>query len=151
MHSTNLRTSLFLILLSTSVLFSSVSKADGVVVSNAVIRLLPGNLPAAGYFTLSNKSDEAIILVGAKVDLFGHVLMHQSRETDGMAHMEEISEIVLEPGADIEFKPRSYHLMLMERANPIVIGDTVPVDLLFKSSNDIKVSFKTVSPTEVLD
>lgn len=127
----------------------SVTQARGAVVENAIIRLLPGNLPAAGYFTLNNLSDESIILKGAESAIYGKVMMHESKEKDGMVHMEQVSAITLKPGEIVDFKPRSYHLMLMMRREPVAIGDKVSIRLVFENGHHISVDFKTVSPTEM--
>lgn len=127
----------------------SVTHARGAGVENAIIRLLPGNLPAAGYFTLNNLSDETITLTGAESAIYGNVMMHESIDKDGMAHMEEVSAITLKPGEIVDFKPRSYHLMLMMRRESVAIGDKVPIRLVFENGHHISVDFKTVSPTEI--
>jgi len=44
-------------------------------VSEAKLRLLPGNLPAAGYFTLTNTGNQPVVLTGAQSPAFAQVMM----------------------------------------------------------------------------
>ena len=39
-------------------------------VSEAKLRLLPGNLPAAGYFTLTNSGSQTVVLTSARSPIF---------------------------------------------------------------------------------
>ncbi|MHB0762947.1 copper chaperone PCu(A)C [Stutzerimonas sp. NM35] len=49
-------------------------------VSEAKLRLPPGNLPAAGYFTLTNTGKQPVILAGAQSQAFAQVMMQGQRE-----------------------------------------------------------------------
>ncbi|EMP56540.1 hypothetical protein MSNKSG1_04376 [Marinobacter santoriniensis NKSG1] len=129
------------LLLSTGLAFAS-----DVAVSNPKVRLMPGDIPSAGYFKLHNGTNETIKLVGARSDAFGMVHMHMSMKKDGMAHMKAVPEIDVAAGEDFEFAPSGYHLMLMKRSAPLKVGDDVVITLEFEGRDPMPVSFKVVSP-----
>lgn len=62
---------------------------------NARLRLLPGDLPAAGYFRLSNASGNPAVLVGAESPEFERVTMHQNTQDKGMTSMEPVPRLEL--------------------------------------------------------
>lgn len=69
------------------------------------IRLLPGELPAAGYFTATNTGSRLLVLVGAENPAVETVMMHKSTQKDGTASMAHIEELRLAPGESVEFSP----------------------------------------------
>lgn len=111
------------------------------------MRLLPGDLPAAGYFTLRNTGDNDITLVGAQSPAFGNVEMHRSVNQDGVTSMQPVPQIELAAGEQVGFAPQGYHLMLMERTRSLAIGEEVEVILLFEDEQRLTVKFQVVSPT----
>ncbi|MGH8436983.1 MAG: copper chaperone PCu(A)C [Pseudomonas sp.] len=126
--------------------FASAAEAADLQVKDARLRLLPGDLPAAGYFTLTNVSGNAVALVGAESAMFEQVMMHQSSIKDGVASMDHVSQLEVAPGATVAFAPGGYHLMLMKRQQPVSIGDEVTATLVFEDGQRLPVTFKAVSP-----
>ncbi|MEX1214459.1 copper chaperone PCu(A)C [Saccharospirillum sp.] len=127
-------------------MFAATAVADALSVTDARLRLLPGDLPVAGYFRLINEGDDSVVLSGAESSAFEHVTMHQSTQVDGMAGMEPVPELELAPDGAIEFLPGGYHLMLMKRRSPIEFGAEVPVTLIFADGQRLSVQFQAVSP-----
>jgi copper(I)-binding protein len=134
---------IFLLLVGTS---GALSAAE-LKVTEARIRLLPGDIPAAGYFTLANTSKADITLIGANSPAFGDVTMHRSVNQDGVTSMQPIAQLELAAEEQIEFAPRGYHLMLMKRTRPLAIGDDIELTLLFANGQQQSVTFRAVSPT----
>lgn len=123
--------------------------AETLTTEEARIRLLPGDLPAAGYFTLRNTGDTDLILVGAQSPAFGNVEMHRSVDRDGVASMQPVEQLELAAGEQIAFAPQGYHLMLMQRARPLAVGEEVEITLLFEDARRLTVTFQTVSPASL--
>lgn len=123
--------------------------AEDIEVSDARLRLLPGDVPGAGYFKLHNGSNETITLVGASSNLYERVELHMSMEKDGMAHMHSVPKIDVAAGKDFEFAPSGYHLMLMKRKEPLEVGDEAVVTLEFEGRDALPVTFEVVSPTDM--
>jgi copper(I)-binding protein len=100
-------------------------------VEQAWIRLLPGNLPLAGYLVLGNPGDRALTLRGAHSAAFGQIEMHQSRSESGVARMLRLADIAVPPGGQLVFAPGGYHLMMFDRTRPLHPGDQVSITLDF--------------------
>lgn len=115
--------------------------------NEARIRLLPGDLPAAGYFTLANTSEADIILTGAESADFGKVLMHRTVNQDGVTRMQPVARLELEAGEQLEFASGGYHLMLMKRTRPLAVGDEIDVTLFFADGQQQRVTFRAIAPT----
>ncbi|WP_111494156.1 copper chaperone PCu(A)C [Marinobacter bohaiensis] len=130
-------------------LLSPLAHAGDIDVSDARVRLLPGDVPSAGYFSLHNGSDRTVTLVGASSDAFGQVMMHKSMEKDGMAHMHAVPSLEVAAGEDIDFAPSGYHLMLMKRSAPLAIGEQVTITLEFEQHPAMPVTFEAVSPADM--
>ncbi|GLZ87444.1 hypothetical protein Pres01_34950 [Metapseudomonas resinovorans] len=128
-------------------IFSTAVGAADLEVKDARLRLLPGDLPAGGYFSLSNASKQSVVLVGAESAAFERVMMHRSTEKDGMAGMEHVLRLEVAPGETLNFAPGGYHLMFMKHLAPLAIGEKVNVTLLFADGAHLPVTFLVVSPT----
>ncbi|MNF34266.1 hypothetical protein D3C84_151030 [compost metagenome] len=127
-------------------IFSAVAVAADLEVRDARLRLLPGDLPAGGYFSLRNGTGKAVLLLGAESPAFEQVMMHQSTEKDGVASMAPVSQLELAPGEVVRFAPGGYHLMLIHRLRSLAVGDEVTVTLLFAEGRRLPVTFQVVSP-----
>ncbi|MDN6298376.1 MAG: copper chaperone PCu(A)C [Halomonas sp.] len=116
-------------------------------VSDARLRLLPGDLPGAGYFTLHNTSDSAVTLTGASSKAFDKVMMHVSTEEGGMAQMHAVDKVDIASGESVSFAPKRHHLMFMQRTQALKVGDSIDVTFTFKAHTPLPVTFDVVSPT----
>lgn len=110
-------------------------------VEHARIRLLPGDLPLAGYFDLTNTGPHPITLTGASSGAFGGVMMHQTIHSGGEAGMVSAHDLQVRPGQTLHFAPDGYHLMLMNRVRPLAVGDRVPIRLMFSGGRSMDVVF----------
>ena len=120
--------------------------AAGAAVSDPWLRYIPGGAPAAGYFTLSNRGDKPLSLVGAECADFGMVLMHRTIERGGLSTMRPVHELTVAPGTSVEFAPGGYHLMLMRPKHPLRPGGRLPITLHFADGSSLPVEFLVKSP-----
>lgn len=121
---------------------TAATAAPEVTVKNARIRLLPGDLPLAGYFDLVNEGKQPFTLLGASSPAFNMIHMHLSTEQNGKSTMLKIEGIEMNPGETLRFTPGSYHLMLMQRVKPLQVDDQVPITLKFSGNQSLEVMFK---------
>jgi copper(I)-binding protein len=133
------------------IVFSAVAAACGggagrVSVSDAWIRLLPGDLPAAGYFVLHNGTNRELELIGAAAPDFAQVGLHRSTEQKGMQGMAPVTAVQVPAHADIEFKPGGYHLMLMQAERKLAVGGTAHIELRLADGTQIPVDFAIRGP-----
>lgn len=73
---------------------------------------LPGKTVVAGYFELSNPTEQPWILTGVRADVGSSVEIHRTVRNGDQVRMQRISEIPLAPGERVSFAPGGYHLML---------------------------------------
>ncbi|PVY79037.1 hypothetical protein C8D92_101243 [Tamilnaduibacter salinus] len=92
----------------------------------------PGVDKGVGYLTLTNEGQEPITVTGAASPRANSVGIHETRMEEGMMTMAPVSNgLTVAPGQTVEFKPKSYHLMLMGLDQPLEEGERVPVTLVF--------------------
>lgn len=120
----------------------AVMAAASVNVKHARIRLLPGDLPLAGYCDVSNTGSAKVTLTGASSPAFGGVMMHLSMHKNGEASMKMVDTIDIAPGKTLRFAPGGYHLMLMNRKHSLKVGDAVPITLHFSNGINLKKKFR---------
>ena len=105
--------------------------AGAVRVEGAWIRVLPGDLPAAGYLTLRNTGDTEIALTGASSASYRQIMVHLSAGVGGMSGMVPVARLPVPAHGTVTLAPGGYHLMLMHAKHPITPGRKVMVTLIF--------------------
>jgi copper(I)-binding protein len=114
-----------------------------VVVSDATVReMLPGRTMTAGYFSITNKGEQAVELIGASSTRFGSIELHQHRHHNGMMKMEQITSVSVAPGQQLDFQPGGLHLMLFDASNTITAGQQIPLVFTFKDGQTVEVVAK---------
>lgn len=117
-------------------------------VTNAVVPVAAGANTAL-YFELTNTGSKTDSLIEARTDVANEVEIHQSsQDSSGMMKMQEQDEVKVNPGETVDFEPGGYHIMLLE-ADELTEGDTVEVELLFKSSPALTVEATVVTYADV--
>ena len=96
----------------------------------------------AGYMVLQNQSPQAQTLLGARSTDFKSVMLHQTVNKGGMAHMNHTPQIEIKPGSTLQLIPGGYHLMLMNPKKPLKQGDQVEVLLEFQGGLVLPVKLK---------
>lgn len=117
------------------------SAANPARVEHARIRWLPGDLPLAGYFDLTNTGRQPLTFTGASSEAFGGVMMHRTIHKGGETEMMAVHDLTVKPGQTLHFSPDGYHLMLMTRNRTVAIGDGVPIHLTFSGGRSMDVMF----------
>ncbi len=93
---------------------------------------------AAAYMNITNEGDEDAILTGASSDVARMVEVHESRMEDGTMRMEEIPELVIEPGETVSLEPGGFHVMFMNLERDLDPDDTFMLTLHFDDLDDIE-------------
>jgi len=107
-------------------------KENGIIIENAWARpALQGN-PSAVYFRIENnqKETEKLISVTSQVAEFNEI--HLSSIVDGTMRMMEQEFVEIEPDQVLEFKPMSYHVMLVNLKKDLKLGDQFEISLKFE-------------------
>lgn len=99
----------------------------------------PGTDTMAGYFTLENLTGKPISLTGASSPDFASTMLHESVQKDGEESMQDVAAVQIPPHGSIEFKPGSYHLMLMQPKKNYYSGDLVTLMLTFSDKSELMI------------
>ena len=129
-------------------IYSLVAFAEGMMVHDAYIRLLPPSAKTTGAFLeLMNHSDKDIKLIKAESDFAKKVEIHNHITKDGMMKMVEVKELVVPAGKTVAMKPGSYHIMLIGLKKPLKENQEAKIKLYFsdKTTQTIKVLVKKIS------
>lgn len=108
-------------------------------VTDAWFRMLPGKLPAGGYFTAQNNGRGDVAITGATSEACGMLMIHQSKATGGMSSMDMVESVKVPAGGSVKFAPGGYHLMCEEPK--LKIGAKVPVLLHLSDGGTVAVGF----------
>lgn len=114
--------------------------------SDAWIRWLPNNLPAAGYVTLTNASDKNIDLTDVTSPDYGSAMVHQTVSNGSTTKMVMIDKATVPAHGSLKIAPGGYHIMLEEATHKIAPGDTVHLKLTFSDGETLVTPFAVKSP-----
>lgn len=129
------------------VFFSLPVFAGPVSVSGAWVRLLPSDLPLAGYAQVTNTSGHTLKLIGVSSPEFSEVQLHHSLVHAGMEEMLHFDAITIETGKTLDFAPGGYHLMLFGRKHALKAGLRVPMTLRFSDGTQYTAEFTVKQAT----
>lgn len=102
----------------------------------------PGAKVAGGFVTITNGGSESDRLVGGSFALSKSVEVHEMSMKDGVMRMQEVSGgLDIAPGATVELKPGSYHLMFIGLTGTPKEGEPVKGTLRFEKAGEVAVEF----------
>lgn len=96
-----------------------------------IMRAPPVMKMQAGYLTLHNEGTAARALVVVTSPSYGHIEMHLSREIDGVATMQHVSQVEVPAGGTVAFRPGGLHLMLKAPTASVASAERVLLQLVF--------------------
>ena len=62
--------------------------------------------------------------------------IHETAMEDGAMSMREVGEIALPAGTTVNLEPGGYHIMLLDLARPLSVGDKFDVTLTFETAGE---------------
>jgi periplasmic copper chaperone A len=118
-------------------------KAGPLEIDNPWSRAIPkGATVAAGYMTIRNTGTTPDRLVSASTPIAGKVAIHEMTMNDGVMKMRPvIGGLEIEPGATVELKPSSFHLMIMNVKQPVEKGKPFAATLTFEKAGTVNIEF----------
>ena len=120
---------------------ASMAASANVSVEQPWMRFIIRSRPAAGYFTLHNNGDAAMKLTGAASPACGMLMLHQSKEVNGVEKMMMVKSIDVPAHGTVTFAPGGYHLMCMKPKAAMQVGKSVPVTLSFAGGEKVSAPF----------
>ena len=94
---------------------------------------------SAVYFVIVNDGDEADTLMGISSEVASSTELHETRIENDIAQMMPVASVVVPAHGSVEFKPSSYHVMLVGLTQDLKEGDSLKITLQFEKSGTIMV------------
>jgi hypothetical protein len=92
---------------------------------------LPGQPAGVAYVSLTNSASTAVTLLGVTSPEFAHIEMHTTLLDDGLARMMQLDSLTIAERSGVVFAPGGPHLMLMQPATGLSVGDLVTLEFHF--------------------
>ena len=118
-------------------------KIGSLVVSHPWSRATPKSATVAGgYLKITNAGSTPDRLIGGSAEVAGKFEVHEMSMDGGVMKMRELKNgLEIPPGATVELKPGSYHIMMMSLSRPLAKGDRVKGSLTFEKAGKVDVEF----------
>src|SRR5205809_1119967 len=118
-------------------------KIGNLQISQPWVRATPkGAAVAGGYLKITNTGTTPDRLLGGSTDAAKRFEIHQMSMDNGVMKMRELKNgLEIPPGATVELKPSSYHIMMQELAHPLAKGERVKASLTFEKAGKGDVEF----------
>jgi len=88
---------------------------------------VPGQKVAGIFMKLTADTDSKLVAGASPVAKV--VEIHEMTMVDNVMRMRAMSELALPAGRTVELKPGGYHIMLIDIAKPLAVGEQVPLSL----------------------
>ena len=134
-----------IIVLATALLVTgalAASKYFTVSITNPTLRVLPGGIPAAGYFTIHNHTNVPITLTGARSPGCRSIMIHKSSDVGGMSRMDMVPSVTIAVEQRLSFETGGLHLMCMNPSPSMLTDKTAPVTLQFDGGHSVTTTFR---------
>jgi hypothetical protein len=118
-------------------------KLGDLVIESPWTRATPkGAAVAGGFMKITNKGAAPDTLVGGSFPGAGKFQVHEMAVTDGVMKMRELAGgLVIKPGETVELKPGSFHVMMMDLAQPVEQGAPIKGKLRFEKAGEVEVEY----------
>ncbi|HEU4623633.1 MAG TPA: copper chaperone PCu(A)C [Steroidobacteraceae bacterium] len=116
------------------------AQASPLVVQNAWMRRVPGADTAAVYLVLRNTGAQPVTIVGVRSPVASHVMIHETKVTNGQSQMRMHEQLVVAPGQSLALQPGGLHVMVSGFKKAPLIGQTVPFVLVLANGTTVPVA-----------
>jgi periplasmic copper chaperone A len=97
---------------------------------------------AAGYLKITNTGTTPDRLVGGSFALSRRLEIHEMSMDRGVMKMRELKAgLDIKPGAAVELKPGSSHLMFTDLTRPLAKGDRIKGTLQFEKAGTVEIEY----------
>lgn len=118
-------------------------KAGSLEIKHPWARATPkGAAVAGGYMTIINKGTAPDRLIGFSSPAAGKFEIHEMTMENGVMKMRPLPKgVEIKPGATVELKPGSYHLMFVGLKQPFEKGQRVKGTLEFEMAGKVEIEY----------
>ena len=96
----------------------------------------------AGYLTITNAGDTPDTLTAVEVEGAIASIHTTTTNSAGVAKMAPVESLEVPAHGTVTLAPRAMHIMLMDLAKPLRVGDSLPATLVFEKAGEVAVDFK---------
>jgi len=97
---------------------------------------------AGGYLKITNTGAAPDRLLGGSAEIARRFEIHEMRMDGGVMQMRELPNgLEIPPGATVELKPGSFHVMMMGLSKGAAGGERVKASLTFEKAGKIDIEF----------
>jgi copper(I)-binding protein len=97
---------------------------------------------AGGYMKITNAGTTPDRLTGGVTVAAKRFEVHEMSMDGGVMKMRELKDgVEIPPGATVELKPGSYHVMMMSLSKPFTKGERVKASLTFEKAGKVDIEF----------
>ena len=98
---------------------------------------------AAGYFTIINGGKISDKLINVKAN-FAKAMIHKSSvDSNGVARMEHVQEVILPANSSTNFEHGGLHIMFLDLKEPLSAKQSKKVTLIFEIAGELDLKFMT--------
>ena len=116
-------------------------KAGDLVIEAPWTRATPGKV-GAGYLKITNNGKEADRLIGGSAEIAKDFEVHEMSMSGDVMKMRRLEKgLEIKPGASVELKPSSYHIMFVGLARPLKVDETIKGTLVFERAGTVAVEY----------
>ena len=114
----------------------------GITVSNPHLVVFGKNAKSgAGYFVISNKNSDPVILNKVRAD-FGKAMLHKTDvDKKGIAKMKHLKSVAVPGNGLLKLEPGGTHIMFMNISIEFDGSSKYPVTLVFKEQGSLVIDF----------
>lgn len=103
----------------------------------------------AAYFDITSVDDDSLVAVSVSSDVAARAEIHEVVKAmdmgddemhDGAMSMQEMDALELPAGTLVQLAPGGYHIMMIDLAKPLVVGETFDLTLDFDQAPDLTVT-----------
>ena len=118
-------------------------KVGPIAIDHPWTRATPKNAPVAGgYLKITNTGTTPDRLTGGSTEVAKRFEIHEMSMEGGVMKMRELRDgLTIAPGATVELKPGSYHIMMMNLSRPLAKGEKVRGSLTFEKAGKVDIEF----------
>ncbi len=107
---------------------------------------VPGATTGAAYLVLTNKGNEDAKLLAITSSVCDKIMIHRSTiDSGGVARMWPVGKLEIAPGESVHFDPNGLHVMFMDLKGPFVVGQKVPLRLVFEGEQPMTIMLEVRS------
>ena len=108
----------------------------------------PGAKVNAAYLQFYNPDKQTVIIESISANCCAHLMLHRTRYENDSAIMEHVEQLAIPAQSHVDLVPGGLHIMLTNAAQPLVVGDSIEVQLHFSNGQQktIRLPVKTDGP-----